>query len=556
MQKSAAITTIIVALTCTNTAKAADYTKNTTKNSGPVFKKAGPMMLPLPVIHPAGTNWSGLYFGVNWGVAKGLSDWKKPISAAAANVATNGADYSRSGTELGMFGGVTQGYNYQLGSWVIGAEADLAFANINSNTKCSTADTTLNWRCSQKADVIGSLSQRIGYAFGNSLVFAKAGLAYAHGESMVSFPYPSGNKPQSSVQEKMNRVGFALGLGYEYNLGGNWSSKAEYTYYAFSPQTFNGVSSENYYYEASSSLRLNVVKFGLNYRFGVDNAVISDPAPRIADDFSGEFGARLGWSGGEFKKNLWDPVNSQQLNSRLTWYDQNGGAVETFARLDHSSGVFMKGFIGGVDLLKSKMTDEDFPPEFSSYSNTRDITKDGRVAYATFDLGYDIVRSAKGKVGAFLGYNRYEQSLRAYGCHQIATHASCLDAPVPNDTMTLGENERWNSVRLGLGGEYVIMDRLKISGDFAWLPLSHMTAYDNHWLRANINPLKQKGKSSKGYQLEAIATYSATKKISFGIGARYWKFDASGYATSFNAPMKFNSDRTTVFTQVSYAFGG
>jgi len=306
---------------------------------------------------------------------------------------------------------------------------------------------------------------------------------------------------------------------------------------------------------------MNVFKFGLNYRFGGDNSSSSNSAPQIANDLSGEFGTRVGWSGGKFSKDLWSPTNKSQLNSRLTWEGQDGLALETFARLDHTSGVFAKGLIGGVGISSSKMSDEDFPPVISRYSKTTDTTKNGRDLYATVDLGYNFLSNNNGKLGAFIGYNHYEQNLRSYGCTQVATNNNvCGTVKFTNDNLTLGENERWNSMRLGLNGEYMITDRLKIMGDIAWLPVSNLTAYDNHWLRADINPMKEIGNSNKNYQLEAVLSYKVTEKVSLGVGARHWHFEASGHtqfpgATS-TSPMKFKSDRTTIFTQLSYTFGG
>ena len=282
----------------------------------------------------------------------------------------------------------------------------------------------------------------------------------------------------------------------------------------------------------------------------------------VAAAVTGEFGTRVGWSGGKFAKNLWDPTNKSQLNSRLTWEGQDGLALETFARLDHTSGVFAKGLIGGVGISSSKMSDEDFPPGISPYSKTTDTTKNGRDLYATVDLGYNFLSNNNGKLGAFIGYNHYEQNLRAYGCTQVATNAGCRTNPPPyaSDNLTLGENERWNSMRVGLNGEYMITDRLKIMADAAWLPVSNLTAYDNHWLRSNINPLKEVGDSSKNYQLEAVLSYKVTEKVSLGLGARHWHFEATGHTqfpgVTATSPMKFKSDRTSVFTQLSYSFGG
>ena len=557
MRKSLVLSTLIIAAISFDTAQAADKKKTPNKKAkAPVVNTVSPA-----VASPSGVNWSGFYLGMNWGAAKGTTDWSKPTGIAS--LAAADPSFTRAGDDIGIFAGITAGYNYQTGPWVIGAEADISAANINSNAKCSGSQgivgSELGWRCGSETNWIGSLAPRVGYAFGNSLLFAKVGLAYVNSDSKLSYPWLNG---QREVSKSSSRYGLALGLGYEHNLGGNWSAKAEYAYYNFGSKAFSGTDRDGYVYGASSAPSMNVFKFGLNYRFGGDTSSTSNPAPQIANDLSGEFGTRVGWSGGKFSKDLWSSTNKSQLNSRLTWEGQDGLALETFARLDHTSGVFAKGLLGGVGISSSKMSDEDFPPGISPYSKTTDTTKNGRDLYATVDLGYNFLSNNNGKLGAFIGYNHYEQNLRAYGCTQVATNAGCRTNPPPyaSDNLTLGENERWNSMRLGLNGEYMITDRLKIMGDAAWLPVSNMTSNDNHWLRANINPLKQVGDSSKNYQLEAVLSYKVTEKVSLGVGARHWHFEASGHTqfpgVAATSPMKFKSDRTTIFTQLSYTFGG
>ena len=555
MRKSLVLSTLIIAAISFDTAQAADKKKTPNKKAkAPVVNTVTPA-----VSSPSGVNWSGFYLGMNWGAAKGTTDWSKPTGAAT--LAVTNPSFTRAGDDIGLFAGITAGYNYQTGPWVIGAEADISAANINSNAKCSGSTGFvgygMSWRCGSETNWIGSLAPRVGYAFGNSLLFAKVGLAYANSDSKLSYPWWNG---QREVSKSTSRYGLALGLGYEHNLGGNWSAKAEYAYYNFGSKAFSGSDRDGAVYGASSAPSMNVFKFGLNYRFGGDTSSTSNPAPQIANDLSGEFGTRVGWSGGKFAKNLWDPTNKSQLNSRLTWEGQDGLALETFARLDHTSGVFAKGLIGGVGISSSKMSDEDFPPGISPYSKTTDTTKNGRDLYATVDLGYNFLSNNNGKLGAFIGYNHYEQNLRSYGCTQVATNNNvCGTVKFTNDNLTLGENERWNSMRLGLNGEYMITDRLKIMGDAAWLPVSNMTSNDNHWLRANINPLKEVGDSSKNYQLEAVLSYKVTEKVSLGVGARHWHFEASGHTqfpgVAATSPMKFKSDRTTIFTQLSYTFG-
>ena len=534
------------------------HTRKKTHNK--IAKPAVTKKLSSAVANLTGLNWSGFYFGINWGAAKGTTNWSKPTGAAT--LADTDPSFSRAGDDIGLFAGITAGYNYQTGPWVFSAEADISTANINSNTKCSGSTGFviygMSWRCGSETNWIGSLAPRVGYAFGNSLLFAKVGLAYANSDSKLSYPWWNG---QREVSKSSRRYGLAMGLGYEHYLGGSWSTKVEYAHYNFGSKAFTGSDVDGNEYGASSAPSMNVFKFGLNYKFGGFDSSSENSVSHIENDFSGEFGTRVGWSGGKFVKSLWSSIDKSQLNSRLTWKGQDGLALETFARLDHNSGVFTKGLIGGVGISNSTMSDEDFPPIVSPYSNTTSTTKNGRDLYATVDLGYNFLSKNYGKLGTFIGYNHYEQKLRAYGCTQIASNNNiCGIINFTDDNLTLGENERWNSMRLGLNGEYMINDSLKIMADVAWLPISNLKSFDNHWLRADINPLKQIGDGNKNYQLEAVISYKVTEKISLGVGARHWHFEASGHtqfstATS-TSPMKFKSNRTSVFTQLSYSFGG
>lgn len=58
------------------------------------------------------------------------------------------------------------------------------------------------------------------------------------------------------------------------------------------------------------------------------------------------------------------------------------------------------------------------------YSNTLSSTNNGKLGYATFDIGYDVLRGAGTKVGPFVGYNYFAESWETFGCTQIANQFS------------------------------------------------------------------------------------------------------------------------------------
>ena len=85
----------------------------------------------------------------------------------------------------------------------------------------------------------------------------------------------------------------------------------------------------------------------------------------------------------------------------------------------------------------------------------------------------------------------------------------------------LGENVRWNALRVGLIGE-ARFDRFRLSLEGAYLPVVAMDGIDRHWLRPDINALPQQGRGD-GYFAEGIASYDLTPGMSVGVGGRYWR---------------------------------
>jgi opacity protein-like surface antigen len=96
--------------------------------------------------------------------------------------------------------------------------------------------------------------------------------------------------------------------------------------------------------------------------------------------------------------------------------------------------------------------------------------------------------------------------------------------------------------------------------DAAFLPFVGLSATDNHWLRADINPQPEQGQGW-GTQFEAIITYALTDDWSVGAGGRYWYFTSTTAHTQFsdsstNSPFKIYSKRYGGFVQATYKFGG
>ena len=135
----------VAALVTAQCAAAADL------SVAPLYKAPPPAMAPA-------YNWSGFYLGVNGGGGWGHSNWD--------------TSSDRIGLSGGLVGG-TAGYNWQIGSAVLGLEGDIDWANLkgtNSSTLCPAG-------CSTSDTWLSTVRGRAGYAFGGVLPYVTGGLA-------------------------------------------------------------------------------------------------------------------------------------------------------------------------------------------------------------------------------------------------------------------------------------------------------------------------------------------------------------------------------------------
>jgi hypothetical protein len=173
------------------------------------------------------------------------------------------------------------------------------------------------------------------------------------------------------------------------------------------------------------------------------------------------------------------------------------------------------------------------------------------------------------RTGIFRGDSRSWPALEYdsnHGNAELALPASGICAPsVPSTVLTITETTTWQSLRVGLSGEAVFWDRVKIGADVAYLPYARFDGLDNHWLRDVPTWFTQWG-TGRGVQAELIASYLVSDNFTIGVGGRYWSmwttngaFNCTGCGgagvTSEAPPFKGNAERYGMFAQASYKFG-
>jgi outer membrane immunogenic protein len=240
-------------------------------------RKAPPAYIPPPPV----MTWTGFYAGVNIGGGWSANSANSNNTALYVSPAT-GNLYALPGNTTGgnnaggVVGGGQIGYNYQISSFVIGAEADIQGTSMRSGgnnnwalyadplvaggflaplSPSGNAGVALNW--------FGTVRGRAGFLFTPTLLlYGTGGFAYGG--------------VQGGVTGYSNtRTGWTAGGGIEWMFMPNWSAKAEYLYTDLSSGGTQGTFGWNWGYHRHP--QFNVVRAGVNYHFNW-----GAPAPVLA----------------------------------------------------------------------------------------------------------------------------------------------------------------------------------------------------------------------------------------------------------------------------------
>ncbi len=227
------------------------------------------MVYKAPPPAPALYSWTGFYVGAHGGGMWSDMDWFYPCTATnlPQPIPCNRPEGGHSGDS--WLAGGQVGFNYQVGQWVWGIEAEFsatAFKEDNVDTDFPT--DILHTR----TDSIGTVAPRLGLAWDRVLLYAKGGAAWVHNDYWLSVAEGvPGLSGLTTLTGDATRWGWVAGLGVEYAFAQNWSAKIEYDYLDFGTEhillTSNGTIPGQSPVDEDIRQRNQVVKVGLNYKF-------------------------------------------------------------------------------------------------------------------------------------------------------------------------------------------------------------------------------------------------------------------------------------------------
>jgi outer membrane immunogenic protein len=242
-----------------------------------------------PMAAPVMYNWTGFYIGGHIGGAWADRNGHDRFDGNncfwgewSGRVCFDDGGFGRNDGRFIAGGQV--GFNYQVNNWVWGVEGQIsAVSGNNHDDACgfftwgSTRDHLFN--CDNRGNWVATLAARLGVTFGqtgNWLLYLKGGAAFADSRFGVRLRddcnWDFCNSDFAFNNNNDTRTGWMFGVGLEYGAWGNWSWKLEYNLMDFGHRNIhfdNTVMSCDctVVRDLDADLRVNVVKFGLNYRF-------------------------------------------------------------------------------------------------------------------------------------------------------------------------------------------------------------------------------------------------------------------------------------------------
>ncbi len=184
----------------------------------PSRRAPAPIVAAVPVF-----TWTGFYVGVNAGYGWNTND-----------TITIGGERFDLDDDGGFVGGAQAGYNYQIGSFVVGLEGDIQYADFGNDRIVFANGDIVEF---DNGDWFGTVRARAGVAFDRALIYATGGFAFADGAT-----------------------GWTVGGGLEYAFTDNLSAKIEGLYV--------NLDQDDNFLGIDNDAEFGVVRAGLNFRFG------------------------------------------------------------------------------------------------------------------------------------------------------------------------------------------------------------------------------------------------------------------------------------------------
>lgn len=224
-------------------------------------------------------NLDGRY-GDTVATAAGANAFSPGFCGGAPNgvVPTAGCDDDADGS----LGGIRAGYDYQIGSFVVGGQVEYSWLTGAEDSVTGYSTTPASYTFSRNLENLAAVRARLGYAVGPVLFYGTGGVA--SGEIVNNF-YSSNTANSFTGSERAGDAeGYQAGGGVEYALAPNLSVTGEYIYTSLEPKDYTvrvgaGTAPATNPFilppnttgtdmiRSNGRFGLHAVRIGMNYRF-------------------------------------------------------------------------------------------------------------------------------------------------------------------------------------------------------------------------------------------------------------------------------------------------
>ena len=211
----------------------------------------------LPPAPPPVFSWSGCYIGVHVGAGWQVSSFVGESQAVASGV--------------GWLGGGQAGCNLQWRAFVIGVEGEVWGSSLYDREFFQAGTFTAEANSRNRWDA--AISVRSGVAFDRAFIYGKLGAVWGkfdYDEHSTSLFFSASATGSATI------TGVLIGVGFEYALTDNWTTKFEYNYIDYGNKIVEFNETEciialcvSGTFRQTVKERKQLAKLGINYKFGV-----------------------------------------------------------------------------------------------------------------------------------------------------------------------------------------------------------------------------------------------------------------------------------------------
>jgi outer membrane immunogenic protein len=177
--------------------------------TAPVAQAADLLPPPPPEMRTSVYDWSGAYIGAGF-MGVGVDSNYVPVGNPDPNLDGDGP-----------MGSLYAGYNYQMGSYVMGIEGDVSFGHVDPNNILDEVE--------QEIDFMASLRARIGWVHDSTMIYGTAGIAWADSEITL---------PAFGESDSKTHTGYIIGGGVEHAFTNHLVGRMEYMFADFNEKTY------------------------------------------------------------------------------------------------------------------------------------------------------------------------------------------------------------------------------------------------------------------------------------------------------------------------------